>query len=33
MWCMMGNYHWGAAEPVLWENTNRPEAYSARSGS
>ena len=25
MWCMMGNYHWGAAEPVLWENTNRPE--------
>ena len=25
MWCMMGNYHWGVAEPVLWDNTNRPE--------
>ena len=25
MWCMLGNYHWGAAEPVLWDDTNRPE--------
>ena len=25
MWCMMGNYHLGAAEPVLWDDTNRPE--------
>jgi hypothetical protein len=24
MWCMMGNYHWGAAEPVLWNDTGRP---------
>ena len=25
LWCMMGNYHWGAAEPVLWDNRIRPE--------
>ncbi|MBM3493649.1 MAG: hypothetical protein FJX72_04905, partial [Armatimonadetes bacterium] len=25
MWCMMGNYHWGAAEPVLWDDARRPE--------
>ena len=25
MWCMMGNYHFGAAEPMLWDDTNRPE--------
>ncbi|NLH98267.1 MAG: hypothetical protein GX446_02115 [Chthonomonadales bacterium] len=25
MWCMMGNYQWGAAEPVLWDNVDRPE--------
>ncbi|MCX6358560.1 MAG: hypothetical protein NT029_02035 [Armatimonadetes bacterium] len=24
-WCMMGNYHWGAAEPVLWNDEGRPE--------
>lgn len=23
-WCMMGNYHWGAAEPVLWSDEGRP---------
>jgi arylsulfatase A len=25
MWCMFGNHHSGAAEPVLWDNRNRPE--------
>lgn len=25
MWCMMGNYQLGAAEPVLWDNTGKPE--------
>jgi hypothetical protein len=24
-WCMMGNYHWGAAEPVLWDDAGRPD--------
>ena len=25
MWCMMGNYHSGGAEPVLWDDPARPE--------
>lgn len=25
MWCLMGNYALGGAEPVLWHNSNRPE--------
>lgn len=25
MWCMMGNYTWGSAEPMLWDDTSRPE--------
>ena len=29
MWCMLGNYHWGAAEPMLWDDTNRPEIGQA----
>ncbi len=28
-WSMMGNYHWGAAEPVLWENADHPEILRA----
>lgn len=24
MWCMMGNYTWGGAEPVLWNDDGRP---------
>ena len=25
IWCMMGNYTWGSAEPVLWDDDGRPE--------
>jgi hypothetical protein len=25
MWCMLGNYRWGAAEPVLWDDAVRPD--------
>lgn len=25
LWCMMGNYRSGGAEPVLWDNPDRPE--------
>ena len=25
MWCMMGNYQCGGAEPVLWDNSAQPE--------
>ena len=29
MWSMMGNYHWGAAEPVLWDSSAHPEIAEA----
>jgi len=28
MWCMMGNYQWGTAEPCLWDDEENPAVKS-----